>query len=119
MYCITTQRENKFKTTSDQRRHVDARLCKQHVPAGYSIHASIHTRINAVSVRMRIHTVQRRDSHVRAKWRCLIQKGADYYEAKRICEAERKRQQRKSKASAPPSKNLRQSFLTQCVTDGS
>ena len=30
----------------------------------------------------------------RAKWRCLIRKGADDYETKRICEAERKRKQR-------------------------
>ena len=34
----------------------------------------------------------------RAKWHCLIRKGADDYEAKRVCEAERKRKERKARA---------------------
>ena len=31
----------------------------------------------------------------RTKWRCLINKGASQFEEKRICEAERKRKERK------------------------
>ena len=32
----------------------------------------------------------------RTKWRCLINKDASHFEAKRICEAERKRKERKA-----------------------
>ena len=35
----------------------------------------------------------------RANWRCLIRKGADQYEAKRNCEAERKRRERKARVN--------------------
>ena len=34
----------------------------------------------------------------RTKWGCLINKGAAQFEAKRICEAERKRKERKARA---------------------
>ena len=34
----------------------------------------------------------------RTKWRCLINKGASQFEEKRICEAERKRKERKARA---------------------
>ena len=34
------------------------------------------------------------DAQDRTKWRCLINKGASQFEAKRICEAERKREKR-------------------------
>ena len=37
------------------------------------------------------------------KWRCLINKGASQFEAKRICEAERKRKERKARAKGPSS----------------
>ena len=37
------------------------------------------------------------------KWRCLINKGASLFEAKRICEAERKRKERKARAKGPSS----------------
>ena len=43
--------------------------------------------------------------HDRAKWRCLIRKGADDYEAKRICEAECKRKERKSTAKVSSSES--------------
>ena len=39
----------------------------------------------------------------RAKWRCLIRKGADDYETKRICEAERKCKERKARAKGSSS----------------
>ena len=39
----------------------------------------------------------------RPKWRCLINKGAAQFESKRICEAERKRKERKARAKDPPS----------------
>ena len=39
----------------------------------------------------------------RSKWRGLINKGAALYEKKRICEAERKRRERKAKTNVPPS----------------
>ena len=38
----------------------------------------------------------------RTKWRGLIRRGADEYEAKRISEAEQKRAQRKARAKASP-----------------
>ena len=34
----------------------------------------------------------------RTKWRCLVNKGASKFEAKRICEAERKRKEKKAKS---------------------
>ena len=39
----------------------------------------------------------------RSKWRGLINKGAAVYEKKRICEAERKRRERKANNNGPPS----------------
>ena len=39
----------------------------------------------------------------RTKWRCLINKGASEFEANRICEAERKRKERKARAKGPSS----------------
>ena len=38
------------------------------------------------------------DAQDRTKWRCLIRKGASQYEAKRICEAERKHKDCKAKS---------------------
>ena len=37
----------------------------------------------------------------RTKWRCLINKGASQFEAKRICETKRKRKERKARAKGP------------------
>ena len=42
----------------------------------------------------------------RLKWRGLINKGAALYEKKRICEAERKRRERKAKTNVPPSDSM-------------
>ena len=42
----------------------------------------------------------------RSKWRGLINKGAALYEKKRICEAERKRRERKAKRNVPPSDSM-------------
>ena len=42
----------------------------------------------------------------RAKWRCLIRKGADDYEAKSVCEAERKREERKARAKGLSSESF-------------
>ena len=42
-------------------------------------------------------------AHDRTKWRCLINKGASQFEEKRICEAERKRKERKARAKEPSS----------------
>ena len=42
----------------------------------------------------------------RSKWRGLINKGAALYEKKRICEAERKRKERKAKTNVPPSDSM-------------
>ena len=39
----------------------------------------------------------------RTKWCCLINKGASQFEEKRICEAERKRKERKARAKEPSS----------------
>ena len=47
----------------------------------------------------------------RTKWRCLINKGASQFEAKRICEAERKRKEKKARAKEPSS-DLAQSEFT-------
>ena len=40
----------------------------------------------------------------RTKWRGLIKRGVDEYEAKRISDAEQKRTQRKARAKASPTK---------------
>ena len=48
----------------------------------------------------------------RTKWRFLINKGASQFEAKRICEAERKRKERKARAKGPPSSDSAQSEFT-------
>ena len=42
----------------------------------------------------------------RSKWQGLINKGAALYEKKRICEAERKRRERKAKTNVPPSDSM-------------
>ena len=42
----------------------------------------------------------------RSKWRGLINKGAVLYEEKRICEAERKRRERKAKTNVPPADSM-------------
>ena len=44
------------------------------------------------------------------KWRCLIDKGASQFEAKRICEAERKRKERKARAKGPSSHSAQSEF---------
>ena len=46
----------------------------------------------------------------RTKWRCLINKGASQFEAKRICEAERKRKERKARAKGPSSGSVQSEF---------
>ena len=46
----------------------------------------------------------------RTKWRCLINKGASQFEAKRICEAERKRKERKARAEGPSSDSAQSEF---------
>ena len=46
----------------------------------------------------------------RTKWRCLINKGASQFEAKRICEAERKRKERKARAKGPSSDSAQAEF---------
>ena len=46
----------------------------------------------------------------RTKWRCLINKGAAQFEAKRICEAERKRKERKERANGPSSDSAQSEF---------
>ena len=46
----------------------------------------------------------------RTKWRCLIKKGASQFEAKRICEAERKRKERKAIAKGPSSDSAQSEF---------
>ena len=46
----------------------------------------------------------------RTKWRCLINKGVSQYEAKRICEAERKRKERKARAKGPSSDSAQSEF---------
>ena len=42
----------------------------------------------------------------RSRWRGLINKGAALYEKKRICEAERKRRERKAKTNVPPADSM-------------
>ena len=44
------------------------------------------------------------------KWRCLIKKGAAQYEAKRVCEAERKRKERKARANGSTSELSQYAF---------
>ena len=46
----------------------------------------------------------------RTKWRCLIIKGASQFEEKRICEAERKRKERKERAKEPSSVSAQSEF---------
>ena len=46
----------------------------------------------------------------RTKWRCLINKGASQFEAKRICEAERKRKERKARAKGPSPDSAQSEF---------
>ena len=46
----------------------------------------------------------------RTKWRCLINKGASQFEEKRICEAERKRKERKGRAKEPSSVSAQSEF---------
>ena len=46
----------------------------------------------------------------RTKWRCLINKGASQFEAKRICEAERKRKEMKARAKGPSSDSAQSEF---------
>ena len=46
----------------------------------------------------------------RTKWRCLINKGASQFEAKRICEAERKGKERKARAKGPLSHSAQPEF---------
>ena len=46
----------------------------------------------------------------RTKWRCLINKGASQFEAKRICDAERKRKERKARARGPSSDSAQSEF---------
>ena len=42
----------------------------------------------------------------RSKWRGLINKGAALYEKMRICEAERKRRERKANTNGPPAESM-------------
>ena len=46
----------------------------------------------------------------RTKWRCLINKGTSQFEEKRICEAERKRKERKARAKEPSSVSAQPEF---------
>ena len=46
----------------------------------------------------------------RTKWRCLINKGASQFEENRICEAERKRKERKARAKEPSSVSAQSEF---------
>ena len=50
-------------------------------------------------------------SQDRTKWRCLINKDAFQFEAKRICEAERKRKERKARAKGPSSDSAQSEFI--------
>ena len=47
----------------------------------------------------------------RTKWRCLINKGASQFEEKRICDAERKRKERKARAKEPSSVSAQSEFI--------
>ena len=46
----------------------------------------------------------------RTMWRCLINKGTSQFEAKRICEAEKKRKERKARAKVPSSDSEQPEF---------
>ena len=46
----------------------------------------------------------------RTKWRCLINKGAAEFESKRICEAERKRKERKARTKDSSSDSAKSEF---------
>ena len=46
----------------------------------------------------------------RTKWRCFINKGSSQFEAKTICEAERKRKERKARAKEPSSDSAQSEF---------
>ena len=46
----------------------------------------------------------------RTKWRCLINKGASQFKAKRIYEAEKKRKERKARAKGPLSDSAQSEF---------
>ena len=46
----------------------------------------------------------------RTKWRCFINKGASHFEAKRICEAERKHKERKARVKGPSSDSAQSEF---------
>ena len=46
----------------------------------------------------------------RTMWRCLINKGTFQFEAKRICEAERKRKEKKARAKGPSSDSAQSEF---------
>ena len=46
----------------------------------------------------------------RTKWHCLIKKGASQFEAKKICEAEWKRKERKARAKGPSSDSSQSEF---------
>ena len=46
----------------------------------------------------------------RTKWRCLINKGASQFEAKRICEAKRKLKELKARAKGPSSDSAQSDF---------
>ena len=46
----------------------------------------------------------------RKRWRCLINKGASQFEAKRICEAEMKRKERKARAKGPSTDSAQSEF---------
>ena len=52
---------------------------------------------NTLKASLRILTYRQQTAQYRAKWR--IRKGADYYEAKRVCKAEQKRKEHKAKGS--------------------
>ena len=49
-------------------------------------------------------------AHDRTKWRCLINKVASQFEAKRICEAERRRKARKARTKGPSSDSAQSEF---------
>ena len=53
----------------------------------------------------------------RTKWRCLFNKGASQFEAKIICEAERKRKERKARAKGPSSDSAQSEFTCSIATD--
>ena len=58
-----------------------------------------------------------KETQDRTKWRCLVNKGAVQYEAKRICEAERKRKERKAEPTNPNQSQYSPSLLALYATD--